>query len=75
MKAHLLNSYRKALAAILKCQLVPIRSRQGGRQAFEAFAADDDMHALGEYLGGKPLAVLTSALDRAFIGSPLSKGE
>lgn len=59
VKAHLLNSYRKALAAILKCQLVPIRSRQGGRQAFEAFAVDEDMHALGQYLGAESPQILT----------------
>lgn len=51
VKSHFLKSYRKALGAVLKCQLVPLRSRDGGREAFEAFAADDDFRALGDYLG------------------------
>lgn len=51
VKAHFLKSYRKALGAVLKCQLIPLRSRTGGRQAFEAFAADEDFCSLGSYLG------------------------
>ena len=47
----MLNSYRKAMGAVLKCQLIPVRSRPGGRQAFEAFAADEDTCSLGDYLG------------------------
>ena len=51
VKAHFLNSYRKALGAVLKCQLIPLRRRTGGMEAFEAFAADEDMRTLGHYLG------------------------
>ena len=51
VKAHFLTSYRKALGSILKSQMIPARARSGGQDAFEAFAADDDMHTLGLYLG------------------------
>ena len=51
VKAHYINAYRKAMGAILKSQLIPTQRRTGGYEALEAFAADDDMHALGEYLG------------------------
>ena len=51
VKAHFLVAYRKAIGAILKSQMLPIRRRSGGLEAFEAFAADDDMYSLGLYLG------------------------
>ena len=51
VKAHFLNAYRKALGAILRCQMIPLQQRSGGMEAFEAFAADKDMCLLGHYLG------------------------
>ena len=51
VKAHFLNAYRKALGAILRCQMIPLQRRSGGLEAFEAFAADKDMCLLGHYLG------------------------
>lgn len=47
----MLAAYRRSLAAVLKSQLIPVRRRTGGLEAFEAFAADEDMQLLGLYLG------------------------